>query len=1220
MTTKYNTKNNEIRIKYHHRPIYNSGKVGKIMRNEAYNNNKAGPLLATCAIIILLFAQAAIIINPAHRLNGNVTGESFVPSRSYATPETRNTPLVEINDSNVEYAILAPQSFTGDLGRLADWHSKLGIRTKVYSLIPILAFTGKDDAEKIRNFLIDLNDTSSSLKYVLLVGDNELIPARYMYAGAHTWKLDYSYISDHYYACLGGTWDANGNGTYGEWGEEDWTPDVFVGRIPIDDSGEVAGMVDKIIDYRETPPQGDWIERMMVWTSVMVPPNVLPPQEGAYQSYKDNAFEIHQYLDYSLPPRIDRVYLADYNETEGGNYQYSNDNFTRPNAKQQFDEGAAIMTFGGQAYYDESVAPMDNALANYNGINGETDTWAIAYNYHDADGANNNGRMPFVFSTTCDTLNFSETDDTNLERWSTKPTGGVIGQIGNSGRSWRGEFPGNVSKGNWWMTDKFWNYFFQMDGRAADAFYEVKEQYALTIIPGLMTPAPTPAAHGAKCNLYGYNFLGDPALDIWTSHPRNFKNSGITLFEGSRWLNMTVEDTNSQAVPGARVTIELNGKYSSATSDAQGRVSVPYLMNLGDHPTVTFHANGLKPRTVIASVSTSPADLWIASSITLSDTTPGIGTDVTITAMVHNTGELAANNVKVGFYEGSFEARNLIGNLVDAGTIGISGSEEVSAIWVAKEGVTGIVAVVDPENGVPEADEENNIAAKPVTVIAADLWLEAITLQSSLGYNVSTTASTKISIFAHNDGALRADDITFNVYCESVLVENKMGLDYEVDYMEQGDETNLNIQITPRPGWSQYIIAADPNEIIPETNETNNFVSFEMFGNVPPAVQLEDVALGAHVKEHTIDLEDNISDPDTKKDELVVKVDHDDTEGVTVDFFAPWEIDLQFEDEFEGDVKLTITVSDGRGETEESLTVTRPRAIEPPMMAAIPAQVVEIGGRLYLNVTLTNNISDVTYSDNTDLFDIHTSTGKIEFLPLKSDIGTHDITITVTDQWGQSTNITFTLTVEKKYLMLQLTGKTKYNTEVNKVFRFTVSYEVDPAWADDVTFSVTEEYVSIDDEGEVTFKVEKAFMGGTTEKDFKFQVTIDDGKGKASQTYTVTVVDPQDNTEETDKKTSPFTYVLYGLGVLMLIGLVVVLIVVMMARSKKKKMEEALAKVWQSRQSSMQRERGLEKKIGDLPAYDDEKEVSFMVDEGSESAERYEEGEYYEDQDREYDE
>ncbi|MDP7264596.1 MAG: CARDB domain-containing protein, partial [Candidatus Thermoplasmatota archaeon] len=758
----------------------------------------------------------------------------------------------------------------------------------------------------------------------------------------------------------------------------------------------------------------------------------------------------------------------------------------------------------------------------------------------------------------------------------------------------------------------------QMDGRAADAFYKTMDQYGSEIIPGLMHPAPTPTAHGAKCNLYGYNFLGDPALDIWTSFPRNFKNTGITLFEGNRWLNMTVEDTNSNAVSGARVTIELNGKYSSATSNDQGRVSVPYLMNLGDVPTVTFHANGLKPRTITASVTTSPADLWVAGSITLSDPSPGIGTDVTLTAMIHNTGEISADNVKMGFYELSFEAENLIGSLVNAGTIGISSSKEVSTIWMAKEGITGIVAVVDPENSVPEADEENNIVTKPVTVIAADLWLEAITLDSSLGLNVSTTASTKISIFAHNDGALRADDITFNVYWESVLSENKVGLDYDVGYMEQGDETNLNIIITPKPGWSQYIIAADPYNIIPESNETNNYVSFEMFGNQPPSIQVEDISLAATVKEHLIDLEDNISDPDTKKDELTVKVVHDDADSVTVDMLGSWEIELQFEDEFEGEVKLTITVGDGRGETIKRMNVTRPRATEPPIMALIPAQVVEIGEQLDLIMTLTNNISGVTYSDDTDLFNIHRTAGTIEFIPIVSNIGTHKIIITATDPWGQSTNISFTITVQMKYLQPQLTGETKHSAKVNEVYRFTVSYDIDPVWADDLNFSVSENYVTIDDDGKVTFKVSEALMGGTVRKDFKFEVTIDDGKDRASQTYTVTVVDPKDPEEVPDEESSTFTYILYGLGGLMVIGLIVVLVVVMLARSKKKKMEEALAKVWQSRQFSQQRERDPEKKIGDLPAFDNEEEVSFMADEVSEGAEEYGEEDYYEDQDREW--
>jgi len=86
------------------------------MPNKAFKN-KAGPFFTTLAIIILLFAQATIFIGPASRLDGSATGESFA-RRSHDSAETRNTPLVDINDSNVEYAILAPKLSPRTL---ADW-------------------------------------------------------------------------------------------------------------------------------------------------------------------------------------------------------------------------------------------------------------------------------------------------------------------------------------------------------------------------------------------------------------------------------------------------------------------------------------------------------------------------------------------------------------------------------------------------------------------------------------------------------------------------------------------------------------------------------------------------------------------------------------------------------------------------------------------------------------------------------------------------------------------------------------------------------------------------------------------------------------------------------------------------------------------------------------------------------------------------------------------
>lgn len=57
---------------------------------------------------------------------------------------------------------------------------------------------------------------------------------------------------------------------------------------------------------------------------------------------------------------------------------------------------------------------------------------------------------------------------------------------------------------------------------------------------------------------------------------------------------------------------------------------------------------------------------------------------------------------------------------------------------------------------------------------------------------------------------------------------------------------------------------------------------------------------------------------------------------------------------------------------------------------------------------------DITFSDDTELFDIDAESGEISFTPGKEDAGTHHVTITVTDDEGESDSTTVTFTILEK--------------------------------------------------------------------------------------------------------------------------------------------------------------------------------------------------------------
>lgn len=99
-----------------------------------------------------------------------------------------------------------------------------------------------------------------------------------------------------------------------------------------------------------------------------------------------------------------------------------------------------------------------------------------------------------------------------------------------------------------------------------------------------------------------------------------------------------------------------------------------------------------------------------------------------------------------------------------------------------------------------------------------------------------------------------------------------------------------------------------------------------------------------------------------------------------------------------GNQSFNITVSDGTESVSEKGSIEVRSTNSPPEIEFIFPKTALAGS----NFTLTVNASDpdgdnLTYSDDTELFDINATTGRIEFTPGSGQIGTYFINITVTD-------------------------------------------------------------------------------------------------------------------------------------------------------------------------------------------------------------------------------
>ena len=136
------------------------------------------------------------------------------------------------------------------------WKSSLGYRIKIVNVTDELISEqeGKDLAQKIRNFLRNYYEIWG-IKYVLIVGDYTTVPMRYCYPYGEV-------PTDAYYADLSfsdeKSWDSDGDGRYGEYGEDnpDFKAEVYVGRIPTNDIEKIKYTLNKIVSFEKDT--GEW--------------------------------------------------------------------------------------------------------------------------------------------------------------------------------------------------------------------------------------------------------------------------------------------------------------------------------------------------------------------------------------------------------------------------------------------------------------------------------------------------------------------------------------------------------------------------------------------------------------------------------------------------------------------------------------------------------------------------------------------------------------------------------------------------------------------------------------------------------------------------------------------------------------------------------------------------------------------------------------------------
>ncbi|MBN2016697.1 MAG: VCBS repeat-containing protein [Candidatus Cloacimonetes bacterium] len=172
------------------------------------------------------------------------------------TPSYYRDDLIDPSEPH-DYIIITSENFLPTFTSFKNWKINRGMLAEIYTVEDIFDnYAGSTNAEKIRNFLIlayaSWLSTSNPLEYVLLGGDDEIVPDVQFYVAAGS---TIGYIpSDLYYGGLDGSWNADGDNRYGEMNDNpDFYPELAVGRIPGDTQQDFVNAIYKIQSYTDVP-------------------------------------------------------------------------------------------------------------------------------------------------------------------------------------------------------------------------------------------------------------------------------------------------------------------------------------------------------------------------------------------------------------------------------------------------------------------------------------------------------------------------------------------------------------------------------------------------------------------------------------------------------------------------------------------------------------------------------------------------------------------------------------------------------------------------------------------------------------------------------------------------------------------------------------------------------------------------------------------------------
>jgi hypothetical protein len=628
--------------------------------------------------------------------------------------------------AGLEYVAIAPVTWADHLIPLVDWKTQKGVAAQTFTLESVLStYTrGRDSAERLQDFLQDLyyNKTAGTPRWLLLVGDGDwtgpTIPLREVFTNS---QLDNSlantgswYTTDTYYGNLESDWDEDGDGIFGELAEGDWTPEMYVGRVPVDNTGQLDTWVQRQLAYEQDPVPGPWQSRAILAGALMDRPNVLDDPATAadegYDPFTDNAWRVDEEVAALLPASMDVTRLYDYPRWDGGAYTPATDSLVAGAVRAALDGGASVVAMEGHGY------TSNQGVAQYNDPQGTKSIWRSdseqpALRYDEVYNLTNGGMLPFVYVSACYAGDFTDRDDTSFEAFLKTPYGGAIAVVAGNGENYRIEnVSGQQGYGNWWLEREFFHMLFKEGySQPGKVLGDLKARYDAYF----KAQGPTDWINQQyfRAERVSYNLMGDPEFSLITS-PLTTMAAGPERqpFVGESAVALRVTGAGGEPVGDALVRIDGPGGTARGRTAADGRVTVPYAFTSTAPVNLTVTAQNRYPLTT-AFVPGVP-DHNLAFDVPVLPPPPAVtaGTVVTVSANVVATGILPFTDVTVEFRTQDPNTGPILGAVVVPVVVPGSPVRVSHDLTLAVPGDTIVYLRIDPAALLAEDTRADNLA------------------------------------------------------------------------------------------------------------------------------------------------------------------------------------------------------------------------------------------------------------------------------------------------------------------------------------------------------------------------------------------------------------------------------------------------------------------------------------------------------------------------------